>query len=83
MDNTEEKERMEKELKEAQGQIKRLNGLLKSPFAQKAPPEVVEKERQKLATFEETAAKLKEQLGNAVGKVDRESTTSRVREVVI
>jgi valyl-tRNA synthetase len=62
VDNTEEKERMEKELKEAQGQIKRLNGLLKSPFAQKAPPEVVEKERQKLATFEETAAKLKEQL---------------------
>ena len=62
VDNTEEKERMEKELKEAQEQIKRLNGLLKSPFAQKAPPEVVEKERQKLSTFEETAAKLKEQL---------------------
>jgi len=62
VDNSEEKERLEKELAEAESQIKRLNGLLNSPFAQKAPPQVVDKERQKLATFEETAAKLKEQL---------------------
>lgn len=62
VDNTEEKARLEKELKEAQSQIKRLEGLLNSPFAQKAPPQVVGKERQKLATFQETASKLQEQM---------------------
>jgi len=59
-----EKERLEKELAETQSQIKRLSGLLNSPFAQKAPAPVVEKEREKLAVFEETAAKLIEQLKN-------------------
>ena len=62
VDKGAEKERLEKELSETTGQIKRLKGLLSSPFAQKAPPAVVEKERQKLATYEETAMKLKEQL---------------------
>jgi len=62
VDKEAERERLEKELAEITGQIRRLQGLLSSPFAQKAPPAVVEKERQKLATYEETAAKLKEQL---------------------
>ena len=62
VDKEAEQERLEKELAETTGQIKRLKGLLSSPFAQKAPPAVVEKERQKLATYEETALKLKEQL---------------------
>ena len=62
VDKEAERERLEKELAETTGQIERLRGLLSSPFAQKAPPAVVEKERQKLATYEETAAKLKEQL---------------------
>ncbi len=55
--------RLEKELTEVQSQIARLEKLLASPFAEKAPPNVVEKERQKLADFKETAARLQQQLG--------------------
>lgn len=54
--------RLEKELMEAESQIARLQGLLGSDFARKAPPALVEKERAKLAAFEETAAKIKSQL---------------------
>ncbi|MFN7034815.1 MAG: valine--tRNA ligase [Bellilinea sp.] len=59
-----ERARLQNELAEAEKQIERLRGLLASPFAEKAPPAVVEKERQKLAAFEETAARLREQLQN-------------------
>ncbi len=58
-----ERERLEKELAEAQSQIKRLENLLASPFAEKAPPEVVQKERDKLAEYRETAKRLEQQLG--------------------
>jgi valyl-tRNA synthetase len=58
-----ERERLEKELAEAESQIQRLEKLLSSPFAQKAPAEVVEKERNKLAEYQETADRLKQQLG--------------------
>ncbi|HEY9121922.1 MAG TPA: valine--tRNA ligase [Brevefilum sp.] len=58
-----ERERLEKELEEAEGQIKRLEKLLASPFAEKAPAEVVEKEREKLATYRDTAEKIRQQLG--------------------
>ncbi len=58
-----ERERLEKELMDANSQIQRLDKLLSSPFAQKAPPEVVEKERAKLAEYRETAERLKMQLG--------------------
>jgi len=58
-----ERERLEKELAEAEGQIKRLEKLLASPFAEKAPPEVVQKERDKLEDYRETAEKIKQQLG--------------------
>jgi valyl-tRNA synthetase len=58
-----ERERLEKELEEAEGQIKRLEKLLASPFADKAPPEVVQKERDKLEDYRETAEKIKQQLG--------------------
>jgi valyl-tRNA synthetase len=58
-----ERERLEKELAEAEGQIKRLEKLLASPFADKAPPEVVQKERDKLEDYRETAEKIKQQLG--------------------
>ena len=54
--------RLNKELIDAQAQIDRLEALLGSTFAQRAPAPVVEKERQKLAAFHETAAKLREQL---------------------
>ncbi|MCB2202450.1 valine--tRNA ligase [bacterium] len=58
-----ERERLEKELAEAESQIQRLEKLLGSPFAQKAPAEVVQKERDKLAEYQETAERLKQQLG--------------------
>ncbi|MGI6739967.1 MAG: valine--tRNA ligase [Brevefilum sp.] len=58
-----ERERLEKELAEVQSQINRLEKLLTSPFANKAPAEVVDKEREKLITFQETAEKIRKQLG--------------------
>jgi valyl-tRNA synthetase len=57
-----ERERLQKDLQDTQSQIDRLETLLGSSFAEKAPAAVVEKERQKLAAFKETAAKLKEQM---------------------
>ncbi|HEY9075835.1 MAG TPA: valine--tRNA ligase [Anaerolineaceae bacterium] len=62
VDEDAEKARLQKELDEVLGQITRLEGLLSSPFAQKAPAAVVGKERQKLATFKETAERLRQQL---------------------
>ena len=62
IDTAAEAERLEKELVETNSQIQRLENLLNSPFAQKAPEQVVNKEREKLATFQETAGKLQEQL---------------------
>ncbi len=59
-----ERARLEKELQEALLQIERLENLLNSPFAQKAPAPVVEKEKDKLADFRQTADKLKEQIRN-------------------
>ncbi len=54
--------RLEKELAETNSQIERLEKLLASPFAQKAPSDVVEKEREKLDGYKETARKLQQQL---------------------
>ena len=59
-----EQARLQKELAETESQIQRLETLLASPFAQRAPAPVVEKERQKLAAFQETASRLREQLHN-------------------
>jgi len=64
VDQDAEKARIEKELAEVESQIARLEGLLGSTFAQKAPPAVVEKERQKLAAYQDTAKKLRDQIGN-------------------
>jgi valyl-tRNA synthetase len=58
-----EKERLTRELAEAESQIARLEKLLNSPFAEKAPEAVVAKERAKLAEYQETAERLKLQLG--------------------
>jgi len=63
VDLAEEKSRLEKELKEAESHIERLEKLLSSDFANKAPAPVVQKERDKLAGYKETAEKLKTQLG--------------------
>jgi valyl-tRNA synthetase len=62
VDLAEEKARLEKELAEAESQIARLEKLLASDFAKKAPEPVVNKEREKLAAFKETAEKIKAQL---------------------
>ena len=62
LDLDEERKRTEKELAETQIQIARLEKLLGSDFANKAPAAVIQKERDRLAAFKETAGKLKAQL---------------------
>ena len=56
--------KLEKELENAQGQIKRLQKLLASDFAKKAPAHVVQNEKEKLETFRQTANKIEEQLSS-------------------
>lgn len=62
VDLASEKTRLEKELKEAGSHIQRLENLLNGDFAQKAPPALVQKERDKLNAYKETAEKIKAQL---------------------
>ncbi len=62
VDQNAERIRLEKELATIESEIIRLDGLLASPFGQKAPPQVIEKERQKLDAYHETARKIKQQL---------------------
>jgi valyl-tRNA synthetase len=62
MDVADEKTRLEKEYKEAQSHIERLEKLLSSDFANKAPALVVQKEREKLEGYRATAEKLRAQL---------------------
>jgi len=62
VDLEQEHARLEKELAEAQSHITRLEKLLASDFAKKAPEPVVTKEREKLAAYKETAEKIKAQL---------------------
>jgi valyl-tRNA synthetase len=57
-----ERDRLGKEQTEVQSQIDRLNKLLSSDFANKAPAPVVQKERDKLNDYQARAAKLKEQI---------------------
>jgi len=57
-----ERARIQKELADSQSQIDRLEKLLASDFARKAPAQVVQKEREKLAAYKETAGKLKAQI---------------------
>jgi valyl-tRNA synthetase len=63
VDSAEERTRLEKDLAETESQIARLETLLDSDFANKAPAAVVNKEREKLASYKETAEKIKSQLG--------------------
>ncbi len=62
VDASEERARLEKDLAETTSQIERLEKLLASSFAEKAPAAVVQKEREKLATYQQTAEKLRSQL---------------------
>jgi len=57
-----DKPRLEKELKEAQSHIERLEKLLTSDFANKAPAALIAKEREKLDGYKDTAEKIKAQL---------------------
>jgi valyl-tRNA synthetase len=62
VDFASDKARLEKELKEAESHIERLEKLLASDFANKAPAALVQKEREKLAGYKDTAEKIKAQL---------------------
>ncbi|HZD56672.1 MAG TPA: valine--tRNA ligase [Anaerolineales bacterium] len=62
VDLEEERARLEKDLGEAEKQIQRLEQLLSSPFSEKAPEPVVQKERDKLEGYRETAEKIRAQL---------------------
>ncbi|MFN8384300.1 MAG: valine--tRNA ligase [Anaerolineales bacterium] len=62
VDLANEKVRLEKELKEAESHIQRLETLLGGDFANKAPAALIAKEREKLATYKDTAEKIKAQL---------------------
>jgi valyl-tRNA synthetase len=63
VDLAEERARLEKELSQTLSQIVRLETLLGSDFASKAPEAVVAKERDKLAGLQQTARKIRSQLG--------------------
>ncbi len=57
-----ERARLEKEAADLDKQIARLTGLLNSPFAEKAPAAVVQKEREKLAQLEASRGEIAERL---------------------
>ena len=61
VDPEEERARLSKELAEAESHIERLEKLLGSDFANKAPAQLVQKERDKLAVYKESAEKIKAQ----------------------
>ena len=62
VDADQERERLQKELDEIREQVTRLEKLLSSPFAQKAPSKVVDDERAKLESYRVSAQKLRERL---------------------
>ncbi|UCF62056.1 MAG: valine--tRNA ligase [Anaerolineaceae bacterium] len=62
-----ERARLTKELDELNEQIKRIGELLSGPFSDRAPKEVVQKERKKLASLQESADKIIGQL-ESMGK---------------
>ena len=57
-----ERERLGKEMNDVFAQIERIAKLLSGDFANKAPANVVQKERDRLADFQAKAEKLKEQI---------------------
>ena len=62
-DDAAEEDRLRKELAELESQVARLEGLLASPFAQKAPDKIVQAEREKLETYKVSVEKLRARLG--------------------
>jgi len=62
VDVEEERARLEKDLAEVDSHIRRLESLLASSFSEKAPAPVVQKEQDKLAGYQVSAEKIREQL---------------------
>ena len=62
IDFEQERMRLEKEIKELDGQIERVSKLLNSEFASKAPADVVQREREKLSRYETSRSELSDQL---------------------
>jgi len=62
VDIAKEQARLNGELAKLEEQFQRINKLLEGDFAKKAPPQVVEKEREKLAHIQASRAELTERL---------------------
>lgn len=62
VDLSAERERLTKELTDLHGQMERVSKLLNSPFAQRAPADVVQKEKEKLAQLQASHAQVAERL---------------------
>jgi valyl-tRNA synthetase len=68
MDIAVERQRLESELAESQDEVARLEALLGNErFISRAPDEVVERERQRLATAQERSARIQDLLGQLAG----------------
>ncbi|MEJ2564155.1 MAG: hypothetical protein P8Z42_15960, partial [Anaerolineales bacterium] len=57
-----ERERLTEEYAEVDSQIERLEKLLAGPFSERAPGDVVQKERDRLVEFQQAAEKIKTQM---------------------
>ena len=64
VDVDQERQRLEGETREVDQQIARLQDLLNGPFAQKAPAEIVARERKKLQRFEAQKSELAARLAD-------------------
>jgi valyl-tRNA synthetase len=63
-----ERARLQKEIDRIEGMLRGIRGKLgNESFVAKAPPDVVDKEREKLHSFETTQAKLKANLAQITG----------------
>jgi valyl-tRNA synthetase len=65
IDLEQERERLNKELAEIGQEIERVSNLLAGPFAEKAPANVVQKERDKMARLEASRDEIRQRLDNA------------------
>lgn len=64
INSVEKRAALQQELAAVQVQIERIEKLINSDFGTKAPKAVVEKERQKLAAYQESASKIQKQLNS-------------------